>query len=86
MAVTMLDADLDERPDLGPAKAVAAGLIATALAANAWLIHMGYGALTDLARTPAGTAVRRYFDGHCDQRLVVDLFSIVGARIPRRFP
>lgn len=84
MAAAMLDQHLDD--DLGPATAVAVGLLASALAANAWLIHMGYAPLTALARSPMGRAFRAYFDRHCDQTLTVDLFSLAGRLIPPRRP
>lgn len=88
MAAVMLDAALDDDlPDLGPATAVAVGLIASALVANAWLIHQGFAPLTALAQTPMGRAFRRYFDAHCDGQLAVDLFSIAGRFVPvRRLP
>lgn len=88
----MLDQALDGHPvdDLGPATAVALGLLTAALGLNAWLIHQGYAPLTALARSPVGRAFRSYFDRHCDQAPTVDLFSIGGhlvSRIPqRRFP
>lgn len=88
MAAAMLDEALDgDVVDLGPATAVAVGIIAAALGWNVWLIRNGYAPLTALARTEVGKAVRRYFDDHCEQRLAVDLFSIGGqlvARIPHR--
>lgn len=88
MAV-MLDQALDQDlvEDLGPATAVAVGLLAAALAANAWLIYAGHQPLTALARSPAGRAFRTYFDRHCDRTLFVDLFTLGGAavtRLPRR--
>lgn len=88
MAAVMLDDALDgDVVDLGPATAVAVGLIATGLVANALLIRAGCAPLTALARTEAGKAVRRYFDDHCEERLAIDLFSIGGSlvsRIPHR--
>jgi hypothetical protein len=88
--MTMLDT-FDGLPvedvDLAPATAVALGLLAAALLANAWLIRTGAAPLTALARTPHGRAFRAYFDRHCDQSLVIDLFSLGGravSRIPHR--
>ena len=89
MAAVMLDQALDQDlvEDLGPATAVAVGLLGAALAANAWLIYMGHAPLTALARSPQGRAFRTYFDRHCDGALFVDLFTIGGravSRLPRR--
>lgn len=94
MAAAMLDQlELDDQAaapiDLGPATAVAIGLLSAALAANAWLIYAGHAPLTALARSPQGRAFRAYFDRHVDGALFVDLFSIGGravSRLPRRFP
>lgn len=76
----------DEGRDLAPAVAVAVGLIATALAANAWLIHMGHAPLTALAESAPGRAFRDHFDRHCKRTLLLDPYSIAGRLIPRRFP
>lgn len=79
----------DQGRDLRPAAAVASGLIAAALAWNAWLLHMGYGPLTSLANSPPGRRFRHYFDDHCDDVLFVDLFTLGGravSRIPHRLP
>ena len=89
MAAAMFDRALDDFPaeDLTPATAVAVGLLAAALGANAWLLYMGHAPLTALARSPQGRAFRAYFDRHCEQSLYVDLFSLGGrvvTRIPRR--
>ena len=91
MAAAMFDRALDDFPaeDLTPATAVAVGLLAAALGANAWLLYAGHAPLTALARSPMGRAFRTYFDRHCDGQLYVDLFSLGGravTRIPRRFP
>lgn len=75
--------------DLRPALAIATGLIATALAWNAWLLRMGYGPLTSLASTPQGRRLRRHFDDHCDGLLLVDLFNLGGhavTHLHRRHP
>lgn len=73
--------------DMGPAKAVAVGLLAAALVANAWLLRRGHEPLTELFRTDQGRAFRRYFDDHCEQRLAVDLFSIAGRFVtPKESP
>ena len=86
MAAAMFDRALDDFPaeDLTPATAVAVGLIAAALGANAWLIHAGHAPLTALARSPMGRAFRTYFDRHCDQDLALDLFSLAGRFVPLR--
>jgi hypothetical protein len=84
MAAAMFDQALDD--DLGPATAVAAGLVAAALTANAWLIWQGHLPLTALARSPMGRAFRSYFDRHCDGDLFVDVFSLAGHALTRRVP
>lgn len=82
-AVDLLDQALDTElvEDLGPATAVAVGLIGAALAANAWLIWAGHQPLTALARSPQGRAFRTYFDRHCDGALFVDLFTLGGRAV-----
>jgi hypothetical protein len=90
MAAALFDQALDIEDgivDLGPATAVALGLVGAALAANAWLLYAGHAPLTALARSPQGRAFRAYFDRHVDGALFVDLFSIGGravSRLPRR--
>lgn len=81
-AVDLLDAALDPpEDDLGPATAVALGLIGAALAANAWLIWAGHQPLTALARSPQGRAFRSYFDRHCEGSLFVDVFTLGGRAV-----
>lgn len=78
----------DDAPvgELWPAVAVCVVWLLALGLADVWLIRRGHRPVTDVARHPAGQAFRRYFDGHVDRTLALDLFSIAGARVGRKAP